>query len=204
MDLMQLLDERRSEYSLGSDTGVDPSVVEGNLRRVVRNLPSPYNSQPSRAVLVTGEDHRVLWEIVRSTLHARMGDGDRFDTTSRKVDGFSAAAGTVMFFIVDGVTDDLIARYPSYSGTFPVWAEQACAMMQFAVWIALRDMGLGANLQHYNPLIDAEVHRVFGIPAGWRLVSQMPFGRIVEPAGPLEKLPPEDVLVTVHAVGSNL
>lgn len=204
MDLMQLLDERRSEYSLGSDTGVDPSVVEAILRRAVRNMPSPYNSQPSRAVLVTGEDHRVLWGIVRSVLHERMGDGDRFDATSRKVDGFSAAAGTVMFFIVDGVTDDLSSRYPSYSGTFPVWAEQACAMMQFAVWVALRGMGLGANLQHYNPLIDGEVHRVFGIPDGWRLVSQMPFGRIVEPAGPLEKLPPEDVLVTAHAIGTNL
>ena len=32
------------------------------------------------------------------------------------------------------------------------------------------------DLQHYNPIIDAEVKEVFNIPDQYRLIAQMPFG----------------------------
>ena len=53
---------------------------------------------------------------------------------------------------------------------------QANGMLQFAIWTALEEEGLGANLQHYNPIIDAEVKEVFNIPDQYRLIAQMPFG----------------------------
>ena len=37
---------------------------------------------------------------------------------------------------------------------------------------------IGANLQHYNPLIDDVVQYEFNIPQNWRMVAQMPFGGI--------------------------
>ena len=37
-------------------------------------------------------------------------------------------------------------------------------------------MGLGASLQHYNPLIDDEVRRTWNLPGDWMLIAQMPFG----------------------------
>ena len=45
-------------------------------------------------------------------------------------------------------------------------------MLQFAIWTALEEEGLGANLQHYNPIIDAEVKEVFNIPDQYRLIAQ--------------------------------
>ena len=63
------------------------------------------------------------------------------------------------------------------------------SMLQFAVWTALTNMGLGVNLQHYNPLIDAAVKEYFQVPDSWQLVSQMPFGEILEPPKAIEKLP---------------
>jgi predicted oxidoreductase (fatty acid repression mutant protein) len=36
--------------------------------------------------------------------------------------------------------------------------------------------GLGASLQHYNPLIDKEVRENWQVPENWLLVAQMPFG----------------------------
>ena len=36
--------------------------------------------------------------------------------------------------------------------------------------------GLGASLQHYNPLIDEAVAREWQLPASWKLTAQMPFG----------------------------
>lgn len=46
------------------------------------------------------------------------------------------------------------------------------------VWTALANSDIGANLQHYNPLIDDAVRQAFNIPNNWELVAQMPFGGI--------------------------
>jgi predicted oxidoreductase (fatty acid repression mutant protein) len=57
-------------------------------------------------------------------------------------------------------------------------------MLHFAVWTALSAEGLGANLQHYNPLIDAKVAEEWKIPSTWQLTAQMVFGgRAVADAG---------------------
>lgn len=54
------------------------------------------------------------------------------------------------------------------------------------VWVSLQSLGLGASLQHYNPVINKEVSEAFGIPAGWELIAEMPFG--VPNAEPREKV----------------
>jgi predicted oxidoreductase (fatty acid repression mutant protein) len=58
-------------------------------------------------------------------------------------------------------------------------------MNQYAVWTALEAEGLGANLQHYNPLIDKRVAETWNVPADWELSAQMPFG--TPAAAPAEK-----------------
>ncbi|MDF2924017.1 MAG: nitroreductase [Paenibacillaceae bacterium] len=67
-------------------------------------------------------------------------------------------------------------------------------MLQFAVWTALALEGLGASLQHYNPLIDAEVSKVWNIPASWKLTAQMPFGAVAAPPAEKQFQPLEDRL----------
>jgi predicted oxidoreductase (fatty acid repression mutant protein) len=47
-------------------------------------------------------------------------------------------------------------------------------------------LGLGANLQHYNPIIDKKVRTAFDVPANWKLISQMPFGDIAHAPGTKE------------------
>ncbi len=90
------------------------------------------------------------------------------------------------------VTDDLAARFPLYADNFPVWAEQSNGMLQLAVWTALSEAGLGANVQHYNPLIDQAVREEFALPQQWRLIAQMPFGDVVEPVGEKTVVPVEE------------
>lgn len=43
-------------------------------------------------------------------------------------------------------------------------------------WAMLEERGLGASLQHYNPLIDEEVRRTWELPEDWMLIAEMPFG----------------------------
>ena len=50
----------------------------------------------------------------------------------------------------------------------------------------LEDAGLGASLQHYNPLIDDTVHAEWKLNPKWELVAQMPFGAPTKSPGPKE------------------
>lgn len=60
------------------------------------------------------------------------------------------------------------------------------------VWTALETLGFGANLQHYNPLIDAPVAKQWNLPSEWRLVAQLVFGSPEAAAGEKAQKPVEE------------
>ena len=68
------------------------------------------------------------------------------------------------------------------------WGYGVIGGAQQAVWTALAEQGIGASLQHYNPLIDDDIKKEFDLPAEWTLRAQMPFGSIEAPAGDKEFL----------------
>jgi predicted oxidoreductase (fatty acid repression mutant protein) len=65
-------------------------------------------------------------------------------------------------------------------------------MHQLAVWTMLEELGFGANLQHYNPLIDERVAKEWNIPANWKLIAEMPFGTPANGPGDKDFKPLED------------
>ena len=82
-------------------------------------------------VLFPGEktvDHDRLWDIVKDTLSLHVPAG-RFASTEKKLAGFKAGYGTVLFFDDAEVTRKLMATYPSYKDHFPLWAQQANGML---------------------------------------------------------------------------
>ena len=91
----------------------------------------------------------------------------------------------------------LQAQFPLYAANFPGWALQSSGMLQLSVWSGLRELGVGASLQHYNPIIDKDVRALFGLPESYRLVAQMPFGSIKDEPEPKEK---EDISLRVTTV----
>ena len=180
--LQQAFDERRSVYALGNELPVEPQAIVNMAERVLLHTPSAFNSQSSRLVVLFGAEHQQLWDIAEEKLRAAVGDGD-FSGSKQKLDGFRAAAGTVLFYEDKNVTESLQEQFALYADRFPVWAQQTSAMHQYAMWTELRTLNVGANLQHYNPLVDEDAAKAFSIPDSWELVAQMPFGNIVEPAG---------------------
>ena len=60
-------------------------------------------------------------------------------------------------------------------------------------------MGLAANIQHYNPIIDDRVGEAFGVPEGLRLVCQMVFGRPTGDRPVKRRLSGEDMVSVGHA-----
>ena len=180
--LQQAFDERRSIYALGNELPVEPQAIVNMAERVLLHTPSAFNSQSSRLVVLFGAEHQKLWDIAEEKLRVAVSDGD-FSGSKQKLDGFRASAGTVLFYEDKNVTESLQEQFALYADRFPVWAQQTSAMHQYAMWTELRTLNVGANLQHYNPLVDEDATKAFSIPDSWELVAQMPFGNIVEPAG---------------------
>lgn len=206
MEYQDAIAARHSAYMLDDrieDAGVSADDVLAMLRSIAPKVPSSYNSQSARLILLTGEDHRRFWRIVEDILRAKVDDDKRFARTEVKLRGFAAAAGTVLFYEIDSVTEGLKETYPSYADVFPTWAEHGNAMIQFAVWTGFYDMGLAANIQHYNPIIDARVADEFSVPEGYRLVAQMVFGRETQVPAGKPKLSGEDMVSVGRAGGAS-
>lgn len=167
---------RRSRYALTAVSPLSDAELADLVRFAAEYVPSAFDSRSTRLVLLLHGDHARLWEIVRETLRPLVAP-DAFAKTSQKIDtSFAAGYGTLLYFEDDTVVADLQRRFPTYADRFPVWAEHTSAMHQFALWTLLEAAGLGASLQHYNPLIDDAVRREWDLPAAWRLIAQMPFG----------------------------
>lgn len=202
MEFLDAVAARYSAYSLDDgieEAGVSFDDVVETVRRIAPAVPSSYNSQTCRLIVLGGDDHRAFWSIVADVLRAKVEDDERFARTEAKLKGFSDAAGTILFYEDDAGTEALIEKHPSYKDAFPVWAEHGDAMMQYAVWTGLYDMGLAANIQHYNPIIDDRVREAFGVPEGLRLVCQMVFGRPTGDRPVKKRLSGEDMVSVGHA-----
>ena len=100
----------------------------------------------------------------------------------------------MLYFYDEDVVKKLQEQYPAYAHNFPIWSQQANGMLQFTIWTALRDLNVGANIQHYNPVIDDAVKKLFNLPDSWKLVAQMPFGGIAAEPDAKE---PEDIATRV-------
>lgn len=180
------LKSRRTFYQIDNKSTLSDKEIGDLIRFAVEYVPSAFNSQTTRVVLLTGNAHEKLWAIVKDTLR-KLVPADAFVKTEQKIDGsFSCGYGTVLYFEDMSIVRGLQESFPAYKDNFPVWAEQTDAMHQLVIWTMLEDAGMGASLQHYNPLIDGEVRKTWNLPDDWKLIAQMPFGIPVAQPGPKE------------------
>lgn len=175
MSALNIIKNRRTQYALGKNIELSQTEIEALVREAVREAPSAFNSQSSRVVILFNEEHQKLWDLVKDTLRPLV-TADQFPATEAKVDSFAAGAGTVLFFEDENVISDLQEQFALYADKFPVFSQNSAGIGQFAVWTVLADNNIGASLQHYNPIIDDAVRKIWNLPESWSLSAQMPFG----------------------------
>ena len=190
-DFYQAIEGRRSIYSISREMTISDERLEKNLWRILKTMPSPMNSQSARILLLLNHHHDRFWDITLEALRKIVSE-ERFPATEKKIAGFAAGRGTILFFDDQEVIAGLQNKYPTYRDTFPVWGQQANAMLQYAVWTGLAEEGYGASLQHYTELVEDDVRKEWELPESWQLIAQMPFGKKTAPAGekaiePMEK-----------------
>lgn len=181
--LHTIAEKRRSIYALNDKLPISNDDVLNIVEHAILHTPSSFNSQSTRLVALFGEDHKKLWQITEDLLRKMVNDDEKFKSTEAKIAGFKAGAGSILFFEDQAVVKGLQDKFPDYAHNFPIWADHSNAMHQYAIWNALASVDVGANLQHYNGVIDEEVAKTWNIDSNWKLVAQMVFGGISAPAG---------------------
>lgn len=171
MSFIQQLKKRRSYYNINRDLPVNESEVLEIITKVTQATPDAFNMQSARVIVAVNDKQDQLWDTIYDVFQGKV--------SREKIDSFKNGYGTVLYFIDEDVVTSFQEQFASYAANFPIWANQANGMLQSNIWTALREAGIGASLQHYNPVIDKAVADLFDITGNWRLIAQMPFGGIV-------------------------
>ena len=89
-------------------------------------------------VFINTEDIKTLKDIVPS---------DKFEPTQKKMDMFSNAKGTILFFENTQIIEQLKIDYPLYKDQFDNFALRGMGILQGNIWNALAEAEIGASLQ---------------------------------------------------------
>jgi len=97
---VQATQSRRTIYKLGKNSPVPDSKVEELVHAAILNVPSSFNTQSTRLVVVLREEHEKLWDIAIEAFGGLVASGavpeEMFKSqTLPKLQAFKAALGTV-------------------------------------------------------------------------------------------------------------
>ncbi|KAI9343258.1 Nitroreductase-like protein [Zopfochytrium polystomum] len=188
MPFLDAVKIRRSTVSLGKSTSVPDARVLELVRESLTHAPSSFSLDSCRAVVLLGDDHEKLWDIALQAMHDDKWPEQVIAAQEPKVKGHRGAHGTVLFFEDTAAVESLPPALKTVIVSHPEWAEHGNAMAQYVLWTALCAEGLGCNLQHFNPTIDAAVAAAWNVPAEWKLRAQLVFGeKLGPPRGGVDK-----------------
>ncbi|KAL5343043.1 Nitroreductase-like protein [Aspergillus crustosus] len=195
--LIEAAKTRRSIYTLKAESPISDEVIESIVRDAVLHVPSSFNTQTSRVVLLLKEEHQKVWDIALQAMEGLVAAGalpkEAYESSTKpKLEGFRAAYGTVLFFVDYDALKPIKEQFAIYADKFDPFALESNAMSQYLVWTALASEGFGANLQHYSPLIDEQIAKQWNVPASWKLDAQLVFGTPTGGAGEKAFAPIED------------
>ena len=63
---------RRSHYFIRGESAASDKEIEAILTSALLHVPSAFHSQSTRMVLLLGNEHAKLWEIVKDALKAKI------------------------------------------------------------------------------------------------------------------------------------
>ena len=181
---------RRSIYGLGKLSASTNTCLEDSVKSCLLNCPTPFNVQSARIIVLQNKSHLLFWDRVWHNLKKIIPTAGQKNTKA-KTESFAAAHGTILFFEDKTALNNLKKQFPLYAKNMKTWTQQANGMLQYMIWQVLAENGIGASLQHYNEIIEKDLHDMYNFPKSWELVAQMPFGSI-------EKEPAEKTFLPVE------
>ena len=180
-DFVSTLRARRSIYHLGK-ADVKDEEIESYLREIFSSVPSSFNARAQRILLLLGNQNLLFWrDLVPAALKERYENHPEAEDawTKRRglCDSFSKGNGTILFFSDSKVGSGLKETFTEYEPAIDRFLAQEVGMDEYAMWLGLSKIGMGASLQHFLGL-ETAVRAAYNVNPDWVLDAQMPFGSI--------------------------
>ena len=82
------------QYSLNKTSPISDSRIEEIARVAIKDVPSSFNSQSTRLVVLLKDQHDKFWDVTKEILKAIVPE-DSWSHTEQRLNGFRAGYGTV-------------------------------------------------------------------------------------------------------------
>src|SRR5690625_3693233 len=188
---LDLLEKRRSIYTIGTNSDYTKKEITERIRDVMKQVPTAFNSQTTRVVVLFDEAKDKFWDHIYDVQKDVL-EGDVWEMMSGTITGSKNGIGTVLFF----EDIDAVKQMPAQGIRGEAYKQNNNANAQYAVWLALTEMDLGATLQHFNvgyeQGFDRGTKEMFDLPDSYEMLAQMPFGSIEQEAGEKDHIDPDE------------
>lgn len=175
-NLLETIKRRRTTYDISNTIDISDSALEDILNNCLLYAPTGFDARSDRLILALGEKHEQVWDLITKRVKEST-PRENVGPALKKIEKLRGGYGTILFFEDKSIIKRLQTQFPDYASYFNSWSQQGNGMLQYLVWLALSQEGIGASLQHYNVLIAKDIRKLFDLPDSYFLVTQMPFGK---------------------------
>ena len=91
---LDAIKSRRTFYALTNKSPIPDSRIQEIVNQAVLHVPSAFNSQSTRVLILLKAEHEALWDITTDVLKAIV-PAEQFASTQQRMDSFRAGYGTV-------------------------------------------------------------------------------------------------------------
>ena len=92
-DFLEAVEHRRTYYALENKSTIPDSRIEELVTHTIKHVPSAFNSQTCRLVVVLNQEHPKLWDTI-ADVYKNMLPADKFEQAKGRLDMFRGAYGT--------------------------------------------------------------------------------------------------------------
>lgn len=90
------MEERRSIYNLKDSISISDDELESMIAHAVKHVPSSFNSQSTRIVLLLNDNNNKFWDNTKAILKEVMGENRDFEPTEQKIDNFKKVGNLLL------------------------------------------------------------------------------------------------------------
>ena len=93
-NFLSITESRRTYYQLTNESTISDARIKELVTHTIKHVPSSFNSQTTRMVVVLKEKHEELWDAIMEIYKVQL-PADKFEHAKGRMVGFRKAYGTV-------------------------------------------------------------------------------------------------------------
>ena len=93
-NFLSTTESRRTYYQLTNESTISDARIKELVTHTIKHVPSSFNSQTTRMVVVLKEKHEELWDAIMEIYKVQL-PADKFEHAKGRMVGFRKAYGTV-------------------------------------------------------------------------------------------------------------